>query len=234
MHILVNKDEEHDNYSIINVVSFSIQNFTKYNRMGMIIVTNWAHQFNEIPHCWVLPNFPISSLTLGIWRLIWHSHRLPGMYHLVGEASRCPNTICNTVSRRYYENVKREQTPGQTCVEDVWESGFFEGNDAWTQSWRRSRIYPSQRLYKKMGQHSKERMNIYESAMPLVPRLATALQQLFWISTYHGRSPLIRSFIQVFTECLHCERTLGGFREMVWSRGGSGADEETLGELRMR
>lgn len=33
--------------------------------------------------------------------------------------------------------------------------------------------------------------------------------------------------------CSGGERTLGEFREMVLSRSGSGADEETLGELQM-
>lgn len=57
------------------------------------------------------------------------------MYHLVGEASRCPNTICNTVSRRYYENVKREQTPGQ---KEHGESPTFKKEEKFTKELTRN------------------------------------------------------------------------------------------------
>lgn len=108
MHISVNKDEYHDYYSIISAASLSIQNFAKHSRMGIVIMTNRANQFHEVPHFWVLPNFQISPLMLGIWRWYDSVFVFQKYYHLAGQTSRSTNYLCNMVNTRNYENVDSE------------------------------------------------------------------------------------------------------------------------------
>lgn len=135
----VNKNEDHDYYSLVSAVSPGIQDFAKQSGKGVLVITDRAHHFSAVQHFLILPTFQISSMVLGIWRLLRHSHGPPGMYHLIGETSRCTKSyLCNSESTRVVTWVRYNENVGGGMGK-----GAFWRKWCLTQSRSRSRTYPS-------------------------------------------------------------------------------------------
>lgn len=54
----INKNEEHDYCSIINVVSHCIQYFAKHSRKGVLVITHWAHHVHGVRDFFNPSKFP--------------------------------------------------------------------------------------------------------------------------------------------------------------------------------